>query len=181
MDEAPLKREPVAAHLGEVRMVMGGVTLVASPAVRGEAQTIPREKNPDRKVLWEARTPGGLFQVVIMRTGEAYLASYSGPRSHYLRLTPREVGGLVGALWKVLGLVNTPEEYIDIDTTTGLRITHLADLLALLGAAFRIDPALGRKVMEAAFRAYVSDICSSLRASPEGGGTTRGEVRLITE
>jgi hypothetical protein len=175
--ESLLRREPLAAYLKEVKLVIGGSTLVASPATRGEAQPIPRERSPDRKVLWEAFTGGGRFQVVIIRGKGAFLASYSGPRAHYLRLDPAQVGGLVAALWEVLGR-EEEEEYIDIDTTGKGSLTwpygHLGALLALMGGAFRQDPELGRRVVEAALRAYMEGLSSSLRAGPGGGGKAGG-------
>jgi hypothetical protein len=179
-----VKREPLTAYLKEVRLVVGGSTLVASPATRGEVQPIPRERSLDRKVLWEAYTPGGRFQVVLIRGKGAFLASYSGPRAHYLRLDPAQVGGLVGALWEVLGR-EEEEEYLDIDTTRqgsqGWPYGHLGALLALMGGAFRQDPELGRRVVEAALKAYTADLCSSLRAEPGGGGKAGGGSPFLSE
>jgi hypothetical protein len=181
--ESLLRREPLTALVKEVRLTVGGNTLVVSPAIRGEAQSIPREKSWDRKVLWEAYTPGGRFQVVLIKGKGAFLASYSGPRAHYLRLDPAQVGDLVAALWEVLGR-EEEEEYIDIDTTGKGSLTwpygHLGALLALMGGAFRQDPELGRRVVEAALRAYVADLCSSLRAEPGGGGTAGGGFPFLS-
>jgi hypothetical protein len=122
--------------------------------------------------------------VVLIRGKGAFLASYSGPRAHYLRLDPAQVGGLVAALWEVLGR-EEEEEYLDIDTTRqgsqGWPYGHLGALLALMGGAFRQDPELGRRVVEAALRAYTADLCSSLRAEPGGGGMAGGGSPFLSE
>jgi len=90
------------------------------------------------------------------------------------------VAGLVGGLLQAIGY-REEEEYIDIDTPEagkpGWPYSQVGALLALLCGAFRVDPDLGRRVLQAALRAYTEDLCSSLRAEA-GGGEGAGDAFL---